>query len=1066
MAVLLGRYKSSTSAIATQADTSVDVVSAVIDFEGETTSIGPGDHVYLTLGTLDTGIEVIKATGIVGNSFSPVERGQSGTTAKRWPVGTIIELTDDPLTLTEFVEQKATQADPSDQAAIQNEVTQQVNARVKPSARVGGGRYPLSDIGGANDLDSENHDSVDQGRDIPLIDGNGNVVERISIHETREFVKEDIDERLVPEGGTTDQVLAKRSGTNFDLKWKDDESGTGDSNVDSDQLVPAGGSTGQVLTKKTGTDYDDEWADAPGLTGTEVNTRIAARVPDGGSTGQVLKKASSTNGDTEWGEDRTNPATIPSGTSFPANPTGGDRFRLTHGTSQIDDHVIDVVQAQTTLRQLHLGGGSNLPNYLRSYSTTYAGQSQATLRGKTFIVYSGSGSSNPPARLHFYDPGAARVTYAVSGTPAGPGILASYYEVTGLTYALFSVGAHETNIQYADGTRFFADAPIDIGDYTYTGTRWDFTPGVAASWAVQGEAEPQETPEDRQLPAGGATGQVLKKDSATDYDVSWQPAGAGTDDQTASEVNTDTSNFDKNLSSTDTTVQKALETLDDYSYELPANLALLNRNVLRGGWRADTAIQVSRVKAALFTLNDARTETYTPRFPNDGSDLGPRQTNVNIAVRVAKTLFDSIPNATERTRIRVRLDSSGDVSPLLSTATYLGEDVDGDYDYFRLPIPDLPADSIARPEFDAPAEIENITIPASAVEGLRERGGAGLKLLLDGNINSPGGTPLNSNHNGNATYFSPTFDLDDHPSGIFEVILRVTVATTSQTLSLTRGETNTTATVDGTVSASDLASKAAFSRADPIEGVLAAVLPVYTVSASTYTEIGRLNLYLVHDANNEAQYLLDYRDNTEHTISGNASWSSHLVVAFQESDSGTGGSGGTVTATATLPDILELDVAANSKTFSGTNVQHSDWSTVALANKATATEGVTVASNRITFSQAKKVSFHAKFRTSGTGSGGGSRIYNYFRVSEVGTPNTVVRNSEDSGYNKATAPGQALQQGPPYQITTLNFNLDVDAGKSYIVEWQCYAQDNTTVTMDHATSEVDITFREPTITIT
>ena len=232
---------------------------------------------------------------------------------------------------------------------------------------------------------------------------------------------------------------------------------------------------------------------------------------------------------------------------------------------------------------------------------------------------------------------------------------------------------------------------------------------------------------------------------------------------------------------------------------------------------------------------------------------------------------------------------------------YLGDDSDSNpqYDFYNVPIPILPAESYFYTQLDAPTELENVSIPAANIAGLRERGGgsAGLSILLDGNINSPGGTPLNSNHNGNATYFSPTFDLDTHPSGIFEVILRVTIATTSQTLSLTRGETNNTATVDGTVSASDLAAKSAFTRADPIEGVLAAVMPVYTVSASTYTEIGRLNLYLVHDANNEAQYLLDYRDNTEHTISGNASWSSHLVVAFQQSDSGPAATPGVTTFT-------------------------------------------------------------------------------------------------------------------------------------------------------------------------
>ena len=43
--------------------------------------------------------------------------------------------------------------------------------------------------------------------------------------------------------------------------------------------VPAGGTTGQILSKKTGSDYDTEWTDAKG-----------GGLPSGGTTGQVLTK--------------------------------------------------------------------------------------------------------------------------------------------------------------------------------------------------------------------------------------------------------------------------------------------------------------------------------------------------------------------------------------------------------------------------------------------------------------------------------------------------------------------------------------------------------------------------------------------------------------------------------------------------------------------------------------------------------------------------------------------------------------------------------------------------------
>ena len=72
--------------------------------------------------------------------------------------------------------------------------------------------------------------------------------------------------------------------------------------MDSSAQVPTGGTSGQVLTKKSDTDFDASWKDAP----------IA--LPDGGDSGQVLTKNSSTNGDASW----QTPAT-------PSNPfpTGG-----------------------------------------------------------------------------------------------------------------------------------------------------------------------------------------------------------------------------------------------------------------------------------------------------------------------------------------------------------------------------------------------------------------------------------------------------------------------------------------------------------------------------------------------------------------------------------------------------------------------------------------------------------------------------------------------------------------------------------------------------------------------
>lgn len=57
----------------------------------------------------------------------------------------------------------------------------------------------------------------------------------------------------VPTGGASGQVLAKKSATDYDLKWVD-QSADGDTHG-----IPAGGIYGQVLTKKSSANFDAEW---------------------------------------------------------------------------------------------------------------------------------------------------------------------------------------------------------------------------------------------------------------------------------------------------------------------------------------------------------------------------------------------------------------------------------------------------------------------------------------------------------------------------------------------------------------------------------------------------------------------------------------------------------------------------------------------------------------------------------------------------------------------------------------------------------------------------------------
>ena len=76
----------------------------------------------------------------------------------------------------------------------------------------------------------------------------------------------------VPAGGSTGQVLAKKSATDYDLKWVDQSAG-GDTHG-----IPAGGIYGQVLTKKSSADFDAEW-ETPSSAGVQsVNGKSGAVV--------------------------------------------------------------------------------------------------------------------------------------------------------------------------------------------------------------------------------------------------------------------------------------------------------------------------------------------------------------------------------------------------------------------------------------------------------------------------------------------------------------------------------------------------------------------------------------------------------------------------------------------------------------------------------------------------------------------------------------------------------------------------------------------------------------------
>lgn len=108
-----------------------------------------------------------------------------------------------------------------------------------------------------------------------------------------------------------------------------------------DSGIPDGGTTGQVLQKKSNTDLDVEWG-------------TVTSVPAGGTTGQVLSKHSNTDGDVEW--------TSPADTSKMYS-TDDTAF-----TDIVDGDYIPVYDSSATTKKKSLW--SNIKSLLKTYFDT------------------------------------------------------------------------------------------------------------------------------------------------------------------------------------------------------------------------------------------------------------------------------------------------------------------------------------------------------------------------------------------------------------------------------------------------------------------------------------------------------------------------------------------------------------------------------------------------------------------------------------------------------------------------------------------------------------------------
>ena len=118
-----------------------------------------------------------------------------------------------------------------------------------------------------------------------------------------------------------------------------------------DAPIPKGGSSGQVLAKKSGTDGDVEWKN--------ITQSSTGKLPSGGTAGQYLKKSSSVNYAVEWASAPSTSTTtdklIGSGTSNSATLNSSRQF-VPAASSSLYAHSIG--SSVSPWYNIYIGGGT------------------------------------------------------------------------------------------------------------------------------------------------------------------------------------------------------------------------------------------------------------------------------------------------------------------------------------------------------------------------------------------------------------------------------------------------------------------------------------------------------------------------------------------------------------------------------------------------------------------------------------------------------------------------------------------------------------------------------------
>ena len=303
----------------------------------------------------------------------------------------------------------------------------------------------------------------------------------------------------LPVGGTTNQVLAKKSATDYDTQWVTPTGGAGtpagiNMQVQFNDNGVFGASTKFTFNKTSGAtqingdltvgtfgSYHDLYAQYINVSGAFQGN---GAIPTGGGLGQVLAKTDASDYDVGW----ITPAT---GGGTPAGATNQIQYNNAGAFGASGAFTVNPTNGQLIAAPITGGPAGRYPGF------TFSGQTDTGL-----------------------------------GTVGGFGTGIGLFVGSSIPLATYSWGISITKVLFTSDPNIAANGTPDVGlsrngvnilevNNSAPGTFADLkVKNLIASGAVTGNGS---------VPTGGGTGQVLAKNTATNYDLGWitPPTGSG-----------------------------------------------------------------------------------------------------------------------------------------------------------------------------------------------------------------------------------------------------------------------------------------------------------------------------------------------------------------------------------------------------------------------------------------------------------------------------------------------------------------------------------------------------------